>query len=183
LVGLSSFASFLNAISSIAVILGAIFIVFQLRQNAKLIEATIRETRANASIALLEKITDESFARRRKAMRDAIKKYAALNWAGFDDTLEDYEARNFAYELIRTDWPTRKRRSDRFGYGPQCPAILSCIRLGRLRPTLETRDGEIQSEGERLGQFPMARRRIQNAPETKRVSSTSRISSNDSQAN
>jgi hypothetical protein len=62
-----------------------------------LIEATIRETRANASIALLEKITDESFARRRKAMRDAVKKYAALNWVGFDDTLEDYEARNFAY--------------------------------------------------------------------------------------
>jgi len=102
LVDLSSFASFLNAISSIAVILGAIFIVFQLRQNARLIEATIRETRANASIALLEKITDESFARRRKSMRDAVKKYSTLNWVGFDDTLEDYEARNFAYtyELI-----------------------------------------------------------------------------------
>jgi len=55
LVDLSSFISFLNAISSIAVILGAIFIVFQLKQNAKLIQATIRETRANASIALLEK--------------------------------------------------------------------------------------------------------------------------------
>lgn len=35
-------------------------------------------------------------------MRDAVKKYSAINWVGFDDTLEDYEARNFAYtyELI-----------------------------------------------------------------------------------
>lgn len=83
-------------------ILGAAFVVFQLRQNAKLIQATIQETRANASIALLEKITDESFSRRRKSMRDAMKKYASLNWDGFDDTLEDYDARNFAYtyELI-----------------------------------------------------------------------------------
>ena len=35
-------------------------------------------------------------------MRDTVKKYAALDWVGFDDTLEDYDARNFAYtyELI-----------------------------------------------------------------------------------
>ncbi len=35
-------------------------------------------------------------------MHDAIKKYSQINWEGFDDTLEDYEARNFGYiyELI-----------------------------------------------------------------------------------
>lgn len=92
----------LSAISSIAVISGAFFIVFQLRQNASLIRAANQETRSNTSIALLEKITDESFARRRKAMHDTVKRYAATNWEGFDDSLEDFEARNFAYtyELI-----------------------------------------------------------------------------------
>jgi hypothetical protein len=98
----SSIVEGLSAISSVAVIAGAFFIVFQLRQNASLIEATNRENRASTSIALLEKITNESFARRRKAMYDTVKKYAGADWKGFDDTLEDFEARNFGYtyELI-----------------------------------------------------------------------------------
>ena len=35
-------------------------------------------------------------------MHDIVKKYSAVNWKGFDDSLEDFEARNFAYtyELI-----------------------------------------------------------------------------------
>jgi len=99
---LQSFINFLSAISSIAIILGAIFVVFQLRQNARLIEINSRETRSNISFSLLEKITDESFAVRRKKMHDVIKKHVDGNWSDFDDSLDDYEARNFAYiyELI-----------------------------------------------------------------------------------
>src|SRR5947208_14564984 len=54
------------------------------------------------SFSVLEIITEESFARRRKNMHDAIKKYSQINWAGFDDSLEDFEARNlgYIYELI-----------------------------------------------------------------------------------
>src|SRR6059036_1232783 len=92
----------LSAISSIAVILGAVFVIFQLRQNARLIKTANFETKANMSFSVLEIITEESFARRRKNMHDAIKKYDQINWEGFDDSLEDYEARNFGYiyELI-----------------------------------------------------------------------------------
>src|SRR5271169_5562147 len=99
---LSSISSFLSAIGSVAVIAGAIFVVFQLRQNAKLIEATMHQNRSNIAFALLEKITDESFAVRWKKMHDVIKKYNAASWADFDDSLDDFEARNFAkiYELI-----------------------------------------------------------------------------------
>jgi len=102
LVDLSGIIQDLSAISSIAVVAGAFFIIFQLRQNAKLIEATVQENKANTSIALIEKITDESFARRRKVMYDAVKRGVATDWKGFDDTLEDFEARNFGYlyELI-----------------------------------------------------------------------------------
>ena len=96
LVDLSSLIEVLSAISSLAVITGAVFIVFQLRQNAGLIQATIQENKTNGLISLLEKITDESFARRRKQMRDTVKRYSARNWDGFDYTLEDL-ARNFAY--------------------------------------------------------------------------------------
>ena len=102
MVDLGFLVSDLSAISSIAVILGAVFVVFQLRQNARLIKTANFETKANISFSVLEKITEESFARRRKSMHDAVKKYSQINWEGFDDTLEDYEARNFGYiyELI-----------------------------------------------------------------------------------
>jgi len=98
----SSVVTFLNAISAISVIFGAIFIVFQLRQNAKLIQLQVTENRSNIAFALLEKITDESFASRRKKMRDSIKAAVASNWKGFDDSLEDFESRNFGgiYDLI-----------------------------------------------------------------------------------
>ncbi|TMI55990.1 hypothetical protein E6H15_02160 [Candidatus Bathyarchaeota archaeon] len=99
---LSWLISFLSAISSIAIILGAVFVVFQLRQKAKLIRTANLETKSNISFSVLEKITEESFARRRKNMHDAVKKYSQISWEGFDDTLEDFEARNFGYiyELI-----------------------------------------------------------------------------------
>src|SRR5438093_8702949 len=102
MVDLSFLVSDLSAISSLAMILGAVFVVFQLRQNARLIRTANFETKANISFSVLEKITEESFARRRKSMHDAVKKYSQINWEGFDDSLEDYEARNFGYiyELI-----------------------------------------------------------------------------------
>lgn len=102
MVDLSAVISYLSALSSIAVIIGALFVVFQLRQNAKLIRTANFETKSNISFSVLEKITEESFARRRKSMHDAIRKYSQINWEGFDDSLEDFEARNFGYiyELI-----------------------------------------------------------------------------------
>src|SRR5207245_9974341 len=92
----------LSAISSIAVILGAVFVIFQLRQNARLIKTANFETKAKMSFSVLEIITEESFACRRKNMHDAIKKYSQVKWEGFDDSLEDFEAANFGYiyELV-----------------------------------------------------------------------------------
>ncbi len=112
----SFLVSFLSAISSIAIILGAVFVVFQLRQNAKLIKTASHETKSNMSFAVLEKITEESFARRRKNMHDAVKKYSEVNWQGFDDSLEDFEARNFGYiyELIGEFEPLVKHIMDRY---------------------------------------------------------------------
>ncbi len=65
MVDLSFLVNDLSAISSVAIILGAVFVVFQLRQNARLIRTANFETKANISFSVLEKLTEESFARRR----------------------------------------------------------------------------------------------------------------------
>ncbi len=102
MVTLSDVVTVLSASSSIAIILGAIFVVFQMRQNAKLIEATLKEERSNVALSLLERITDESFPRRRKRMFEILARFQATNWADAFESEEDLEVRNFAYlyELI-----------------------------------------------------------------------------------
>jgi hypothetical protein len=97
LVDTSSIAAALGAVSSVAVIAGAVFIIIQLRQNSKLLEATIRETKSSIAFAMAERIIDDSFVRRRKNVYDTVKMYGERNWEGFLGTYEDFEARNYAY--------------------------------------------------------------------------------------
>ncbi len=97
MVSLTDVLTVLGASSSIAVILGAIFIVFQMRQNARLIEATLRENRANVAVSMLERITDESFPRRRKRMFDIVERFKATGWKDAFESEDDLEVRNFAY--------------------------------------------------------------------------------------
>jgi hypothetical protein len=82
---------FLQVVSPIAVIAGASLVVLQLRHSA-------REIKSNVALSLLERITDESFPRRRKNMHDVVRKYSENGWKDFDDSLDDYETRNFAYQ-------------------------------------------------------------------------------------
>lgn len=88
---------FLSAVSSIAVIAGAVFVIFQLRQNGKLIKATVQSNKSTIAFSMLERIIDDSFVRRRKNVYDTVAKYSARNWEGFIGTAEDFEARNYAY--------------------------------------------------------------------------------------
>lgn len=78
-------------------ILGAIFVVFQLRQNAKLINATVQANRSGIAFSILERIIDDSFVRRRKNMYDVVAKYGSKNWEGLLGTMDDFEVRNYAY--------------------------------------------------------------------------------------
>ncbi len=88
----------LSAISSAAVIAGAFFIVLQLRQNARLIQATLAQNRNDAAFSILERLTQESTARRRKQLRDVSEQRKTGNWDGYFGSLEDFEVRNFAYQ-------------------------------------------------------------------------------------
>ncbi|MDE1852400.1 MAG: hypothetical protein KGI38_01500 [Thaumarchaeota archaeon] len=74
-IALSDLTLVLSAVSSVAVVAGAVFVVFQLRQNAKLVNATIHETKAGISFSMVERLIDDSFVGRRKNMYDTIRKY------------------------------------------------------------------------------------------------------------
>jgi hypothetical protein len=97
MVDLSSIATGLSAVSSLAVIAGAAFIILQMRQNGRLIDATMHETKSQIAFALAEQIIDDSFVRRRKNMYDTVRKYGEKNWEGLLGSMEDFEARNYAY--------------------------------------------------------------------------------------
>ncbi len=97
MVTLTDVTTVLSVSSSVAIILGAIFVVFQMRQNKRLIEATLREERSNVALSLLERITDESFPRRRKRMFEIVARFKATNWADAFESEDDLEVRNFAY--------------------------------------------------------------------------------------
>ena len=101
--------SFLSAISSIAVIAGAVFVVFQLRQNAKQIkqhektlEAMSAANRSHNAFELIGKVIDPSFPVRRHRLYEVSEKYSGGDWTGFDRSLDDFEVRNFAniYEQV-----------------------------------------------------------------------------------
>lgn len=105
----SDLESFLSAISSIAVIAGAVFVVFQLRQNAKQIEqhertleAMSAANRSRNAFDLIGKVIDPSFPVRRHGLYEVSNKYSGGDWTGFDRSLDDFEVRNFAniYEQL-----------------------------------------------------------------------------------
>jgi hypothetical protein len=97
MVDLSQLSVSLSAISSIAVIAGAGFVVIQLRQNAGILNASLRQEKKEAAYSMLERLTDESFAGRRANFYKVIEKYKKGELKDFDDSQEDFEVRNFAY--------------------------------------------------------------------------------------
>ena len=101
--------SFLSAISSIAVIAGASFVVFQLRQtskqikqNEKTLQAMSEANRSDNAFQLIGKVVDPSFPGRRYRLHTISKKYSGGDWKGYDESLDDFEVRNFAniYEQL-----------------------------------------------------------------------------------
>ena len=87
--------SFLKTISSIAVIAGTVFVVLQLRVNAK-------QVRSRNAFDLIGKVVDPSFPVRRHLLYKVSEKHTGGDWTGFDRSLEDFEVRNFAniYEQL-----------------------------------------------------------------------------------
>jgi len=102
MVSAADVVTWLAAISALAVIVGVGFVVVQLRQNARLLQATLRQQRSDVTVSILERLTDESFPRRRAQMHRIIKRFVETDWKGAFESPEDFEVRNFAhlYDLI-----------------------------------------------------------------------------------
>jgi|HubBroStandDraft_4_1064222.scaffolds.fasta_scaffold68938_1 hypothetical protein len=97
MVDLSTVIAILSASSSAAVVLSAIFVLLQLRQNALLLRATLTQSQATFSLNVLERITNESFPRRRARMFVILQKFRETGWKDAFESPEDLEIRNFAY--------------------------------------------------------------------------------------
>jgi hypothetical protein len=99
----------LSGASTIAVILGIPFILLQMRQNARLVEAANRQSelvahqnRSQVLLNIAEHMTDHDFILQRKAVRDIIAKYSALGWDSFVDSVDGFEVRAFAVQYEST---------------------------------------------------------------------------------
>jgi hypothetical protein len=102
MVSLVDVVTYLSASSAVAVILGVGFVIVQLRQNARILEATLRQQRSDVTVSLIERITDPSFPQRRSRMHEVIHRFTETNWKDAFETPDDFEIRNFGYiyELI-----------------------------------------------------------------------------------
>ena len=100
---ISDIASVLAALSGIAVILGVPFVLLQLRQNARLVEASNRQIEAmvmqnkiQVILSIAERFNDPAFSVRRQHVREIVRAQRAKNWEGFLDSPDDFELRSFA---------------------------------------------------------------------------------------
>lgn len=87
----SEITSWIGTAASTALVISVCLLAYNLRE-------TRRDARRSLAFSLLETLTSEEFAKRRWAMREAVRKAVAGNWVGFDDSLEDFESRAFAYQ-------------------------------------------------------------------------------------
>jgi hypothetical protein len=93
-VSIEDWAAWATVASALALIVTLVVFILQLRVKTKSIQQ-------NLAVSLLTHLTSETFAKRRKQLFDTAAKYS-LTWQGYDDSLDDFESRSFAYtyELI-----------------------------------------------------------------------------------
>jgi hypothetical protein len=108
---LTTLIQVLSAASTIAIILGVPFIVLQLKQNARILQASnrqvevmIHQTRSQVMLNIAERLSDRSYVLSRKVVRDLVSKYTATDWEGFHESTDAFEIRAFAaiYEASAT---------------------------------------------------------------------------------
>jgi len=117
-----------------------------------LINATIQANRSTIEFSILERIIDDAFVRRRKNMYDIVKKYQAVNWQGFIGTIEDFEARNYAYmfellgQLVKESIIDLKTVMNALKY-------IVVVDWATMAPMLNYLNGEYKLKIDPLGKF------------------------------
>ena len=116
---LSDIVTWAPVVADSALVVSVCLLAYNLRASRK-------DARRNLAFSMMEQLTSSEFADRRWKMHRAVNGASEAAWKGFDDSLEDFECRAFAYqyeligqmvaagtldyELVRTSSSTRSCR-------------------------------------------------------------------------
>lgn len=88
---LSDIVTWASLAASTALVISVCILAYNVRESR-------RDARRSLAFSLLETLTSREFAERRWKMRATVGRAVAANWEGFDDSLDDFESRAFAYQ-------------------------------------------------------------------------------------
>ncbi|MCI4363668.1 MAG: hypothetical protein L3K13_05115 [Thermoplasmata archaeon] len=89
--GLSEIAVWVSIAASSALVVSVCLLAYNLR-------ASRLDQRRNLAFSMMAQLTSSDFASRRWKMHQAVQGASASGWKGFDDSLDDFESRSFAYQ-------------------------------------------------------------------------------------
>jgi hypothetical protein len=90
-VALSDVQAWVGIAASVALVVSVILLAYNVR-------ASRMDARRNLAFSMMEQLTSADFAARRWKMHQFVAVAAASDWNAFDNTLEDFESRSFAYQ-------------------------------------------------------------------------------------
>jgi len=90
-VDLAEIATWVGIAASSALVVSVCLLAYNVR-------ASRLDARRNLAFSMMEQLTSADFAARRWKMHGSVATAAASGWKGFDNTLEDFESRAFAYQ-------------------------------------------------------------------------------------
>jgi hypothetical protein len=90
-VTLADIATWVGIAASTALVVSVCLLAYNLR-------ASRLDARRNLAFSMMEQLTSADFAERRWNMHRAVATAAGTGWKGFDDSLEDFESRSYAYQ-------------------------------------------------------------------------------------
>ncbi len=91
LVNPTEIATWVGIAASSALVVSVCLLAYNLR-------ASRRDARRNLAFSMMEQLTSADFAARRWKMHRSVEAASTSDWKEFDNSLEDFESRSFAYQ-------------------------------------------------------------------------------------
>ncbi len=88
---LSEVATWVGIAASSALVISVCLLAYNLR-------ASRLDARRNLAFSMMEQLTSSGFAERRWRMHRSVATAEAAGWKDFDESLEDFESRSYAYQ-------------------------------------------------------------------------------------
>ncbi|HXQ94517.1 MAG TPA: hypothetical protein VN864_05040 [Thermoplasmata archaeon] len=88
---LSDVQTWVSIAASTALVISVCLLAFNVR-------ASRIDARRNLAFSMMEQVTSSNFAERRWKMHRSVETAVTSTWKGFDESLDDFESRAFAYQ-------------------------------------------------------------------------------------